>query len=49
MVFGIDGFVDANDSGDEGGKGQDIRRVMLGTGVVIEDVLAQSDDLLVLI
>lgn len=48
MVFGIDGFVDANDSGDKSGEGQDVRGITLRAGMVIKDIEAQRDDCLVL-
>lgn len=48
-MFEVDGFVAANDSGDEGGKGQDIRGIMLGAGTVIEDIEAERDNFLVMI
>ena len=49
MVSGIDGFVNADDFGDEGGKGQDIAGVVVEASLVIEDTVAEGNDFFVLI
>lgn len=49
VVPGVDGFVDADDFADEGGKGQDIAGVVVEASLVVENIVTESNNFFVLV